>query len=374
MIKLNILIVEDDPGIIKQWEEKIEFNNIEEGRCFDISPVYSQSLLEAKDKLDGFDFDAVAIDIRLKGDEASPNKDGNRVFEIVNKKTLSVVAICTGEPGLVDISDDKGKAVKKFTKGGHVNIVDDVIEWLNGKQKMIASIKRMRESIREEMANVFYKSVWPRWEQWIEGGESDDIHTVDALKRHMATHLHATFLISGQQGVHPEEYFFIPPLHETLNTGDIIQHEGQLEIIVTPRCDMIRKKGSFSTYQLVALNDKCVEWADLERKFKEHKDSGNDAKKEKIKKEMGRFTNHNNESASHFIQRFRFNIGTELTTLGPFYAQFSMIRTLERNEKNEALLLSKRIASLSNEFIPSLVERLGTYFSRIGTPDYSHPE
>lgn len=33
-----------------------------------------------------------------------------------------------------------------------------------------------------------------------------------------------------------------------------------------------------------------------------------------------------------------------------------------------------RVATLSNEFVPSLVERLGAYFSRIGTPDYSHPE
>lgn len=34
-------------------------------------------------------------------------------------------------------------------------------------------------------------------------------------------------------------------------------------------------------------------------------------------------------------------------------------------------LTGLRFASLSPLFIPSLVERFGAYFSRIGTPDYS---
>jgi hypothetical protein len=34
-------------------------------------------------------------------------------------------------------------------------------------------------------------------------------------------------------------------------------------------------------------------------------------------------------------------------------------------------LTNKRIASLTPQFVPSLVERFGAYFSRIGTPDLS---
>ena len=50
------------------------------------------------------------------------------------------------------------------------------------------------------------------------------------------------------------------------------------------------------------------------------------------------------------------------------------MKCMEATTENRAELSQRRVATLSNEFVPSLVERLGAYFSRIGTPDYSHPE
>jgi hypothetical protein len=60
---------------------------------------------------------------------------------------------------------------------------------------------------------------------------------------------------------------------------------------------------------------------------------------------------------------------------GPFHAQFDQLIFVEKKDTDRLPEYQKgKYASLSNEFVPSLVERLGAYFSRIGTPDYSHPE
>jgi hypothetical protein len=40
-------------------------------------------------------------------------------------------------------------------------------------------------------------------------------------------------------------------------------------------------------------------------------------------------------------------------------------------EQAKAELPKARIASLAPQFVPSLVERFGSYFSRIGTPNMS---
>jgi hypothetical protein len=56
---------------------------------------------------------------------------------------------------------------------------------------------------------------------------------------------------------------------------------------------------------------------------------------------------------------------------GPWMVQFHNVKTLPAASALEELLKS-RFASLSPLFIPSLVERFGAYYSRIGTPNYSN--
>lgn len=373
-MEINLLIIEDDIEIIKKWQEKLDFYAIEDAPAYSINSTFSKTLVEAEKLLSNSYFDAVVIDIRLESEDASPNKDGNEILEIVTSSTLSVAAVCTGEPSIVELHNHHEQSVKIFTKGTENSIAQEILTWLDEKKSMISAIQKMRVSFKQEMASIFFKSIWPRWSYWIAEGKVDASFTEKALKRHMATHLHASFLNLDNQSVHPEEYFFIPPLQNRLDTGDIILSKDKIEIIVTPRCDMVRMKGANPTYQLVTLLDKSEHWSGLEQKLENAKAEKNTKKYDSIISEIKKFTNHNNETTSHFIQKFRVKTTEGWKDFGPYYAQFNLIRSVSREKNTEEELLSKRIASLSNEFVPSLVERLGSFFSRIGTPDYSHPE
>lgn len=370
-MKLKLLIVEDEQKIINSWLEKIEFYNIEDSKVYVIEPTFISTLEKAKEILENTTFNAAVIDIRLD-ENGVQTAHGNNVIEELSKSTLTVCAVYTGEPGTEVLEDHQKDFVEVFQKGDGDGI-EKIFTWLDAKVEMISAIQAMQVDFKLSMAKAFTNSIWPRWSYWL-NVEQEQKFTEKALTRHMATHLHASFLNDDELGAHPEEYFFIPPLQDNLDTGDIILDNGKLEIIVTPRCDMLRSKSDTPTYQLVTLLNKSEDWKKLEDKLQEQINTGVEKKINSARSAIRKFTNHNGETGGHFIQRFRKVVDGEEKTFGPFYAQFNLLRSIERSEKNTVDLLDKRIASLSNEFVPSLVERLGSYFSRIGTPDYSHPE
>lgn len=372
-MNLNILIIEDENAIQEMWEESIDMYHVDESPVFNIIPTYCNSLSAAKKLLSNSFYDAAVIDIRLKNEDGTPNNendDGNEIFDYLTKSSLSITAIYTGEPGIADDHHIQKNISQIFTKGD--GAIQEILSWIDNKKSLISSMKDIKYSFDREMAKCFSRSVWPRWEYWLDK-DVIEVNIDSALKRHMATHLHATFLNENNNKVHPEEYYFIPPLRESLDTGDIIFDGDSYEILITPRCDIAQNKSD--TYQFVKLVDKSKEWKDLEDKISEAKDSGKLAKVEKAVQNMSRFTNHDSKSSTHFIQKIRFiDVKGDVIEAGPFVASFSNLRSAPKTISSEKMFITKRIASLSNEFVPSLVERLGGYFSRIGSPDYSHPQ
>ncbi|REG83941.1 hypothetical protein [Marinomonas pollencensis] len=137
---------------------------------------------------------------------------------------------------------------------------------------------------------------------------------------------------------------------------------------MTPRCDLAREKNP--TFQLVNLKSVKEEWLEL-HEIKSNETAGKKTK-DSAEKSIRKLVNHGDRSPKlHFIPQIKLSADE---VLGPFHAQFNFMNCMEANAEIRRSLTDQRVATLSNEFVPSLVERLGAYFSRIGTPDYSHPE
>lgn len=361
-MKLNLLIVEDSDAVLRQWDEQLEFYAAGGTSVYEIVYEKVGTLGAAQKILENARFDAAVIDIRL--DEDGKQTDhGNAILENLSKNSLTVCAVYTGEPGTEIIADHQKDFVEVFQKGDGDGI-ERVLSWLDEKAQMISAIKTMQASFNESMAGAFTKSIWPRWSYWLSAEEPELAEK--ALTRHMAAHLHASFL-NAVSAVHPEEHYFIPPLQERLDTGDIFSREEEYFILVTPRCDLAREKNL--TFQLVRLLSIEERWRELD----ELKVNGPTTKdKKNAKKEIIKAINHGDRSPKlHFIPQIKLSADI---ILGPFHAQFNFMVCIEANDETRKALSEQRIATLSNEFVPSLVERLGAYFSRIGTPDYSHPD
>lgn len=231
------------------------------------------------------------------------------------------------------------------------------------------------------MAKFFVKSLWPRWSNWLESDDpSEKNFLAAAVARHLASHVHAALLDEHQQKAHPEEWFFVPPIHTGVRTGDIVRSPEPhgLEIVITPRCDLAT--GKRKTIQLASCQDVSEDWArlikkrsDLQRTKLEHMKKG-ESVPDRLNKDIESadnkcraFTQHRSTSSLHFLPQMKLTDGT---SVGPLMINFDQIRSGPVDAFEKAVIAG-RIASVSSEFIPSIVERLGTFFSRIGTPDYS---
>ncbi|MGL5781280.1 MAG: hypothetical protein ACRCXW_01820 [Plesiomonas shigelloides] len=361
-MKLNLLIVEDAQKIILSWEEKMAFYAVEGTPVYTLNPTFVTNFQDAKKVIANTNFDAAVVDIRLDegGDQTF---HGNNILADLASKSLTVCAVYTGEPGTEVIEDHQKDFVKVFQKGE--GEIERILEWLDSKADMISAIQTMQDSFKKSMAKAFTHSIWPRWSYWLNGDQNQEFAS-NALTRHMATHLHASFL-NEVAAVHPEEYYFIPPLQDRLDTGDIIRQDESYYILVTPRCDLAREQNP--TFQLVKLADKKADWEALHQ---EKVNGANSKAKQKATRDIRNLVNHGDRSPKlHFIPQFKLSSEAKL---GPFHAQFNFMTCVEATDESRSQLTAHRVATLSNEFVPSLVERLGAYFSRIGTPDYSHQE
>lgn len=368
---LNLLVVEDDGQLVSIWKDKIEMYNVEDDRIFNILEVYVDNLDGALKEINSVRFDVVVIDVRLKSGNPQANRDGNEVLKAVVGSTISLVAMCTAETGIVEIEDGYKGLVRVFEKGsGSTDVHDEILNWIDSEKKIVESMKVVHDDTKQEMAKLFYKSIWPRWQYWVrDDGGKDTINA--ALKRHLATHLHATF-INEVESVHAEEHFFIPPLSERIDTGDIIREGDSYYIVVNPRCDLAQGKNS--TFQLVFMELANTEWNRLNEALDQAKAITPVATKKinTAEQQIRKFTNHKDRTSKyHYIPGIRMD---STSFVGPFFADFSRLESREAEDGLADDLLSKRVASLSNEFVPSIVERLGAYFSRIGTPDFSSPQ
>lgn len=379
---LNVLLVEDEQTNIDAWRDAVETHNVDFDRTgFLIKWENATSLPDAREKIAISNFDAIVVDLRLRTaiDAASHNDDGNElVRELIASMPVGIV-VYSGQQA----EDYDCKQVVVIDRGEGLQ---PVFGWLTSNKDMFLSLRRAKKVLDTQTALIFYKSIWPRWSNWVQSpGQSEEFIPM-AITRHMTSHVYATLLAEGQHGVHPEEWYFVPPLRKTLGTGDLIQFDdGTIEIVITPRCDLERDVKN-ETIQLAICKDMSEEWerrckkqSDAKGALERHELPDGDKGIQKLEEtlinatgSLRRFTQHSNCTTYHFIPRMKTTDGPEL---GPFYIQFDKIRSVIRSSPEaKDILPKKRIASLTSEFLPSLVERLGAYFSRIGTPDYSHPD
>ena len=362
MKTVNILIVEDDEKDLKDWKTAINRHNVSsaaKGYCFNFHVDYASSLAEALDKFTQYKFSVAIVDIRLEDTPENhyKNTDGIDVVRKLMSCSTALVTIYTGQKKDAEASiDSRQQEFIKIINKSEVSKQDLLKRLVTENDKIINSILEIKEKFSSDMAALFYDSIWPRWKYWISDTNKDTQETQLALHRHMATHLHATHQ-NISDVAHPEEYYFIPPLNPKLDTGDILKLDEQLYIIVSARCDLAR--GENETFHLVKLE--C-----MQQHWKELHENGSKSAKGKIKT----INDHSKSPKKHFIPQIKMS---ETQLLGPFFANFNWIRCEENSAEKTSEFLEYRIASLSNEFVPSLVDRLGTYFGRMGDPDYPKP-
>lgn len=335
---LKVILVEDEDANIESWTARVDAHNVDEGNIkFKILSVYAKSADEARVALLQHKADAIVVDLRLRtGADAGPNDHGNAVVKYAYESHPVAIAVYSGQRQEADVSSFN--QVEVFDRGAGL---EPVLEWLARQQEMLCHLQELRESVERETAKVFFSSVWPRWSRWV----GADGAIKDMLFRHVVAHVHDTLLNSNDGVSHPEETYFVPPIKHRFDTGDIINLDNQKWIVVTPRCDLANP-GKAASLLLARCESIAERW-------------GRAGAKERIE-----IAQHDRGAKNHFLPIMVNQAGV---SDGPWFVKFGDLRVLPLGAELGAAL-ENRCASLTPQFVPSLVERFGAYFARIGTP------
>lgn len=348
---LRVLIVEDEDSKLEEWRDAIESHNADvERQGFSIQYQSSKTANQAKELLELHRFDAAVVDLRLQKEPgvAENNSDGNLVVRYLIALQPMGVAVYTGQSADAEVSSYESSQVKVMDKGDGF---DQIFDWLRINLDVFIKLRGVKATYNRETAKIFYKSIWPRWQNWSES----DVDLTEVVARHMIAHVHDALLIAGGDITHPEEAYFIPSMKNRLDTGDMVAYSDRIWIVVSPRCDLANQ-GKVKTILIAACEDISNQWNALES-----------AKSNSSQSKLNRLVQHDGSVKQHFLLPMR---DLSSTKKGPWLVQFDDICALPAAVALEQLL-PQRIASLSPMFVPSLVERFGGYFSRIGTPGLS---
>lgn len=350
---LKVLVVEDDDSLLTDWEDAVAAHNADfENKGFKVEYIAAKSVPQAKRLLELHSFDAAIVDLRLQLEDgaAENNTHGNHlVVHILETHPLGIV-IHTGQRADADVPAYAVPQISVLDKGDGL---DPIFEWLEENKDLFLKLRGAKSIFNRETAKMFFKSIWPRWKIWAEGGDQQKL--TDVVARHVIAHIHDSLLAASNDATHSEEAYFVPPLKERLDTGDLVSLDEKIWVVVTPRCDLANA-GKVKTIVLAACEDISAEWAPL------NVQPVSKTSEDKIKK----IIQHRSSHKQHFLFPL---VDLNAKKNGPWMVNFDEIMSIPFSSKEQ--LEQARIASLSPLFVPSLVERFGAYFSRIGTPGYS---
>lgn len=338
---LKVVLVEDEDANVDSWQARADAHNVDvENTKFKIVTVVAKSADEAREAMVQHKVDAIIVDLRLRtGRSAGPNDHGNSVVKHAYETHPVAIAVYTGQRQEAEVSEFS--QVEVFDRGAGL---EPVFDWLSRQQAMLCHLQELRASLEKETARVFFKSVWPRWARWV--GDDETIKSM--LFRHIVAHIHDTLLNSNEGVSHPEETYFVPPIKDRFDTGDIINIEGGAWIVVTPRCDLANA-GKASSLLLARCENISERWAKA------------------ASKERKEISQHDRGAKNHFLPVM---VDEKGVSDGPWFVKFGELRVVSIGADDGAKP-SQRRASLTPQFVPSLVERFGAYFARIGTPSVS---
>ena len=353
MIELNLLIVEDDESMIETYKSNIKNYN-EEHPDTKFNPDFKRNLEDGLEVLRSDSYDAAIIDIKLSSDDEEGK--GNKILRIIKENLRFPVCVISGYPQ--DIEDDlrEENIFWKIYKRDEAEIEEVLSEFIKIAQSGILNILGNKGKIEEYLKKIFWNHIAKHFEEIIKYSPSNNIEQV--LIRYISTYLmeymDINSAISSDERYTPPEFYIKPPVRNEYFTGDLIKIKEELFVILTPPCDMIKRRNGMRNAEKF-LCARIQKWSDIESGFKEitKKTGKNNDKRKNLVNYMK-----NKKERYHFIPPYK-----------DIPAGFIDFQTIASFTEDEITQDCDRIATISSFFMRDIIARFSRYYARQGQPD-----
>lgn len=365
---MRVLFVEDEEPQLDRFRTAAEDWNREQeetGRRF--LWVECSDAAAAEEALRTQRFDCALFDLRLpKGTIGKSTEPIGSELALNTLTRLGIpVGIISADLSVLDPKLQEYRQVRQFRKGaiergdGSKDAYAQVIDWFAAQWEMMEVLSSARSTMEQAGAEIFLQRIWPRWEKLEALERGDNKALTGIVTRQYVTHLADLLGIDSPDGTtwHPFENYVSPALlTDRAHTGDILDVEGTLWIVLTPQCDMAT--GKVAHILLAKCRPGIEKWAENIAFLKDADASG--ASKEKARRALSSLVNQNVPSSHHFLPPLP-------DTSEPLTVLFGELTTLSREEITARL--GDRKASVATPFLSNLVQRFGAYVSRTGQPN-----
>ncbi len=357
MAELKLLIVEDDPEVIKSYKRDIKSFNLESEVKINATLIFEKdeaiNLLKNKNVF----FDAAIVDLKLdSANNADENYSGNEVLREIKGNLRFPVFVITGTPQ--HIAEDlktESSLFKLKVRGEEDNHLQQLVDIYNTG---ITNILGRSGAIEKYLNEIFWKHLSNSMETWITDTSRTPEQKEKSLLRYTLSHIqeHLDLTDNGDfEHYIPSEFYIIPPVKPNIFTGDIIEYSGKRCLVLTPACDFGNRK---------AENILCItikKWESLDAEFVNRPLST--GKTSVLKNHMS-----NKTPRYHFIPKIH--------NIDAGFIDFQDKITIEVGRLNNLLGKGRviRSATISAPFLKDVISRYSSYYSRQGSPDFQTDE
>ncbi len=351
----HLLVLEDEQTEIERLQRNVQEYNQSADSPIKLSITAVKSTSEAIETFSSQYVDCAMLDLRVPntGDETGDERHGNAAIrEVVSNHAVPVLIHSGHTRELSEEFDNLPFKILVKDTDSH----QEAFKWLAEQAPLMNAMRETRSRLNIETARIFYKSVWPQWQDGQTHALKEEA-LFHVVSRQVVAFLAETLSLPGVEvdKFHLHEFYFVPPIRDRLHTGDITRLDGNVCVVVTPQCNIARD------YPDNILLAPCT---DLSENWQELKDAivKNDGKpSRKITDKVKGWANQNVESSLHFLP--------PCAEEGPWIVNFKNVISVP-NERVEELI-DHRIASITPQFIPNLIQRWASYLGRVGQPELS---
>lgn len=350
MKTLNLLILDDDETNLKEYSEEITLFNLT-NKEFNFNTFTCKNLGDAKSILLNESINYAIVDLRLHNISGITESGNDLILEIQESLRIPTTIVS----GFLNDFDSEIK------KSFFINCIPrdsaDISKILNNFcvfEKCGLSDIFGNSGKLDSLINTIF---WDNIANIIDPTDTSTHITSDNILRYISNYIKESLTYTND-GIdidfHPIEFYFIPPIHNKILNGTILEYDGRLYVNLTPACDISNDKTK--NFQLVAIDsfESCNEI----KKCLENVDPSN---RKKVEKNLKSILTNNSSLKYHFLPPHK-----------SFKGGLINFQTVVSINKTDIINSSEIIGSISPDFIKDITARFGLYYSRQGQPNLSN--
>jgi len=342
---LSLLIIEDEVAQLQIYNDAIDQFN--KKNLVQIKQTICKDFAEGEKALLSPMYDAAIIDLKLSSSDAL---EGKTLVEKVYQKIRIPIFIVSGSIAQIDDIPENALLRKKLRTELMSGILLEIFDiYKTG----ITSFLKPNGIIDQKLSEIFWNNLSSDIGLWIVANNTN------TLLRYILSHFQEYLDINPDgdfEEYHPAEIYITPPIKKNPHTGDLIEFQKELYLILTPACDIViqgyRSNDSGLEMAPIRKADKIVLAKVKQFNYKELcANKAGKLEKDKIKNFVT-----NQLYRYHYLPSFKNNDG--------FLVDFQELTSIYPNA------VFNRVASISAPFIKDIISRFSNYYSRQGQPTF----